>query len=77
METVKWGNITYLLDDRKIAWILFYRDHVDLGFFAGAKLHSKRLEGTGKGLRHVKIRNQDDMDELEFTRLLKEAARTV
>ena len=56
METVKWGNITYLLDDRKIAWILFYRDHVDLGFFAGAKLHSKLLEGTGKGLRHVKIR---------------------
>jgi hypothetical protein len=32
---------------------------------------------TGKGLRHVKIRNQDDMDELEFTSMLKEAARTV
>ncbi len=76
-EIVKWGNITYLLDGKNVSWVLFYPDHVDLGFFMGAKLKSKRIEGTGNGLRHVKVWKIEDIDEREFTRLLKEAARLV
>jgi len=70
-EVVKWGSPTYLVDGKKIAWILLYNDHVDLGFFQGASLKSKRLEGTGKGLRHVKIYNDDDVDDVEFASLLE------
>lgn len=77
METIKWGNPTYISNGKNIAWILNYKDHVDLGFFMGAKLHSDLLEGTGKGLRHIKVRRPDDIKEEEFTRLLKDAAKLV
>ncbi|MFI5449589.1 MAG: DUF1801 domain-containing protein [Candidatus Bathyarchaeia archaeon] len=62
IETVKWGNITYLLASKKLVWLLFYKDHVDFGFFMGVRLKSKQLEGTGKGLRHVKIADQGEID---------------
>ncbi len=71
---MKWGNPTYLVDGKNVAWILLYKDHVNLGFFQGAKLKSKRLERTGKGLRHIKVRREEDIDEKEFARLLKKAA---
>ncbi len=47
---------------------------MDIGFFRGAELHSKLLEGTGKGLRHIKIKDLETMPELGIKRLLKEAA---
>ena len=73
VETVKWGNVTYLLNGKNLSWLIVYKDHIDLGFFMGAKLRSKRLEGTGKGLRHIKVRTLADIDESEFARLLKDA----
>ncbi len=76
-ETVKWGNITYLLNGENLAWIIAYKDHLDYGFFKGAQLKSKRLEGTGKGLRHIKVRSKEDLDEKEFARLIKDAAKLV
>lgn len=75
VETVRWGNITYRLDGKNVSWLIAYKDHIDFGFFKGALLKSDRLEGTGKGLRHIKARTQADIDEVEFTRLLKEAAK--
>ncbi len=72
-ELVKWGNPTYVVNGKNVAWIMVYKDHVNLGLFQGAKLKSKRLEGTGKGLRHVKVRQPGDIDGKEFTRLIKEA----
>ncbi len=75
VETVKWGNITYLLNDKNLAWIIAYKDHLDFGFFMGAQLKSQRLEGKGKGLRHIKVRSAADIDEKEFARLIRDAAR--
>jgi len=77
VEQVKWGNPTYVVNGRNVVCIMHYKDHVNLGFFMGAKSKSKRLEGTGKGLRHVKLRRKADIDEREFGRLLKEAAAFV
>ena len=45
-----------------------------LASFRGAELHSLLLEGTGKGLRHIKIKNKNDVDEAEIARLMKKAA---
>ena len=73
-ELVKWRNPTYLVDGKNVAWIMVHKDHVNLGFFQGAKLRSPRLEGTGKGFRHIKVRRPGDIDEKEFTRLLVHAA---
>lgn len=77
VEQVKWGNPTYVVNGKNVACIMHYKDHVNLGFFMGAKLKSKRLEGTGKGLRHVKLRRKADIDERGLGRLLKEAAAFV
>ena len=74
VETVKWGNITCLMDGENLAWIIIYKDHVDFGFFKGAELKSNLLEGTGKGLRHIKIRSSNEIDEKELIALLKKAA---
>jgi hypothetical protein len=73
-ELVKWGNPTYLVRGENVAWILLYKDHVDLGFFQGAKMKSSMLEGSGKQMRHVKVRRPVDVDQKELSRLLKKAA---
>ena len=74
-ETVKWGNITYLLDDKNLVWIIFFKDHVDFGFFRGAELESELLEGTGKSIRHIKIPNDGYVPIEEIARLLVEAKK--
>ena len=51
VETVKWGNITHILGENNLAWILIFNDHIDYGFFRGAELKSQSLKGIGKGLR--------------------------
>jgi hypothetical protein len=74
-ETIKWGNITYILDGKNLNWFIAYKDHIDFGFFQGASLKSDRLEGTGKGLRHIKVRELSDIDDREFSRLLSDAVK--
>jgi hypothetical protein len=76
-EVLKWGSPIFVYEGKNLACLMIYDDHVNLGFFVGAKLRSKRLEGTGKGLRHIKVFRTGDIDEREFGRLLKEAARLV
>jgi hypothetical protein len=53
-----------------------YTPHVNLGFYQGADLPDPehRLEGTGKNLRHVKIRAREDVDAPAIRQLI-EAAR--
>lgn len=74
VETVKMGAPCYTIAGKMFASIADYSRHVNLYFFHGAKLSSKRLEGSGKGMRHIKIRETRDIDEKEFSRLLREAA---
>jgi len=49
--------------------------HVNVGFFRGASLNdpARLLEGTGKRMRHVKIRPPDPVDEAALTRLIAAA----
>ncbi len=77
IEQVKWGSPVYSVNGKNVACIMHYKDHANLGFYGDAKLKSKRLEGTGKSLRHVKVRSKSDIDQKEFNRLLKEAASLV
>ena len=64
-----------MLNGKESSWILSYKDHVDHGFFRGAELESKLLEGTGKDLRHIKIANEKDVPANEIARLLVEASK--
>src|SRR5215472_19078472 len=60
-ETVIMGVPCYV-GHRQVCYIADYSVHVNLGFHQGARLPdgSGRLEGTGKGLRHLKLRTPGD-----------------
>ena len=77
-EVIKWGNLTFLSDEN-IAWIINYpqKESINFGFFRATELSDpeKLLEGSGKGLRHVKVRNEKDIDAKQFAAWVKEAVR--
>ena len=75
VETVKWGQPTYVYHGKNLICFMIMEDHLNYGIFVGAKLRSSRLEGSGKGLRHIKVFRVEDIDEKEFARLAKQASK--
>ena len=73
------GTAGYGTGPRKMSehfsWISGHRAHVDLGFFYGAELPDPTglLEGTGRLLRHMKIRSREDVERPELRRLVQVA----
>ena len=74
-EKIKWGNPTYV-GRSNVCCLMIYRDHVNLGFFKGTSVADpeKLLEGTGKGLRHVKIYEEADIHDGPLKSLIADAA---
>ncbi|MHC4081538.1 MAG: DUF1801 domain-containing protein [Planctomycetota bacterium] len=72
-EDLKWGRPWYSVGT-DVCFLAAAKDHVSLGFARGAELADPehRLEGTGKGMRHVKIRNTGQIDAA-VGELLREA----
>ena len=63
-EGIKWGSPHYWLPKvsrRTICYLAVHGDYVRLGFFNGASLPDSHgmMEGTGKKLRHIKVRCVD------------------
>ncbi len=63
------------VDDAPFAYVNAFTAHVNLGFFYGAELPDPMnlMEGTGKRMRHIKLRPGAQNDE-EAIRLLIELA---
>jgi hypothetical protein len=59
-----------------LCFYMVAKEHVIFGFMRGAMLGDpgKLLEGTGKYLRHVKLRSASDVRRSELRALLKQAA---
>src|SRR3989304_2234975 len=76
VEMVRRGKITYVLNGKDFASISLYKGQVDLDLVAGTKVGSDLLKGrgTGKDVRHIKITTMKNVQEPEFTRLLRDAA---
>lgn len=74
-EGVKWGNPVWT-GQANCVCLMLYDDHVNLGFFRGAELTGRfaRLEGTGKGLRHVKVRSPEDALAEDLPAMIRAAA---
>ena len=72
-EDLEWGRPWYYATTG-VCSIAAAKDHVSLGFARGAELADpeQRLKGTGKGMRHVKIRNTGEIDAA-VKELLREA----
>ncbi|MBM3898404.1 MAG: DUF1801 domain-containing protein [Thaumarchaeota archaeon] len=77
-ETIKWGSLTFI-SNGNIAWIINYpqKEYINFGFFRATELSDpkKMFEGSGKGLRHVKIRSDKDIDAKQFAAWVKEAIK--
>ena len=58
-----------------ICYIGVIKDHVNLGFIRGSELADPQriLEGTGKQMRHIKIRNMSDLLRPTIRAYLQEA----
>src|SRR5262245_27472071 len=76
-ESVKWGNGCWLKGKAPVAYVYSAPDHVQFGFFAGARLKDPQglLRGEGKFVRHIRLQKPTDLDERAFRVLLKQAAR--
>ncbi len=74
--SLKWGNLTYHAA-KIVCSVVSHRDHVNVQLWDGAKLDdpSGQLEGTGKGMRHLKIASEADLDAKVVAGLVKQAAR--
>ncbi|MDW3196929.1 MAG: DUF1801 domain-containing protein [Cytophagales bacterium] len=53
------------VEDAPFAYVNAYSKHVNLGFFYGADLPDEKgvLEGSGKRMRHIKLRPGEEQDE--------------
>jgi hypothetical protein len=81
VEVVRLGDraATYGLGLKKMSqgysYILPHQNWVNLGFYKGVDLPDPDglLEGTGKKLRHVKVRSVEDAEKPEIRILMEEA----
>lgn len=65
--------------DAAFAYVNVFSSHVNVGFFCGASLTDPQhlLEGTGKRMRHVKLRPDCDRDSEALDALIVESYRLV
>ena len=69
------GHPTACVDDAAFGYVNAFKDHVNVGFFRGAEIADPEslLEGTGKLMRHVKLRPERDLNTAALTKLIKTA----
>jgi hypothetical protein len=69
------GHPTACIGDAAFGYVNAFTAHVNVGFFRGAELDDPDglLEGTGRFMRHVKLRPGADVNAEALTRLIREA----
>ena len=69
------GHPTACVGDAAFAYVNAFKAHVNVGFFRGAELADPEglLEGTGKFMRHVKLRPERDVDATTLMKLIETA----
>lgn len=75
LELVHDGAPTACVGDAAFAYVNAFRHHVNVGFFRGAELSDPNglLEGTGKFMRHVKLRPDREVDATALLALINAA----
>ena len=69
------GHPTACVDGAGFAYVNAFTAHVNVGFFRGAELPDPRglLVGTGRVMRHVKLRPSEGVDAAALSRLIQAA----
>ena len=75
VEELKWGRPCYSTAKGLFCYLHSTKNYATLGFHKGTALKDpkKLLEGTGKDMRHIKIKTAKDLDEPAVKALLKQA----
>jgi hypothetical protein len=75
LELLHDGCPTACVADAAFAYVNAFKDHVNVGFFRGTELADPvgLLEGTGKHMRHVKLRPDGDIDAVALIKLIESA----
>jgi hypothetical protein len=71
---IKWGVPFYQMNGKNICALASFKDHVAINFFAPPNAlvdPGKKLEGSGKGNRTLKVRSAGDIDSPSVLRWLK------
>jgi hypothetical protein len=78
-ETIKWGKPWFCYGEDAVCYIAAQKDYVNFGFARGAELSDpdELLEGTGKGMRHIKVKTMKDVRRKPLTALVKHALKLV
>jgi hypothetical protein len=74
-EVIHDGAPTACVGDAAFAYVAVYKAHVNVGFFFGADLDDPAglLEGTGRRMRHVKVRPGAELDVAPLSTLIDAA----
>jgi hypothetical protein len=69
------GHPTACIADAAFGYVNVFKGHVNVGFFRGAEIADPEglLEGTGKFMRHVKLRPDHDSNTTALTKLIDAA----
>jgi hypothetical protein len=72
LELMHDGCPVACVKDAPFGYVNVFKAHVNVGFFLGADLEDPAglLEGTGKRMRHVKVKPGDDLDIAALTALV-------
>lgn len=71
------GHPTACVGDAAFGYVNAFKAHVNVGFFLGAELADPEglLEGTGKFMRHVKLRPEEKVNDAALRQLIETAYR--
>ena len=69
------GHPTACVADAAFGYVNAFKAHVNVGFFRGADISDPEslLEGTGKFMRHVKLRPERDVNGMALMKLIETA----
>ena len=73
-KTVKWGQGCFLNNEKHVIYIHTKPDYVQLGFYYGSSLEDPKnlLQGNGKYVRFIAIKEVKDINEILFTAIIKQ-----
>ena len=74
-ELIHDGCPVACVDDAAFGYVNVFKKHVNVGFYNGAALPDPKslLEGSGKRMRHAKVKPGEEVDARALTALIKAA----
>jgi hypothetical protein len=80
-EAIKWNQLTFSMGKENIAFIYSFPQagYINLGFFKATSLADPKnlFEGTGKGMRHIKIYDEKNIPVAQIKKWVREASSLV